>query len=198
MSQIIFQRQITIDAPLAHVWQLVATETGLRQWWGNPISLEAAEGGRCEEWRFERNKPVHWQGKVTMYAPPHQLTLTLQAQEPEPGWPALTSITIALEAKGEGTSVHVTHRALATAAVTNPASVPQPIAPGARLQQFPTAQLGNNAPSRMPSYDAVQPTHTLLTPQLALQQSDLLAQRWHARLTSLATLGSANIQKIAA
>ena len=198
MNQIIFQREITIDAPLAHVWQLVATEAGLRQWWGNPISLEAAEGGRCEEWRLDRAKLVYWQGKVTMYAPPHQITLTLQAQEPEQGWPSLTTINIALEAKGEGTSVHVTHRALATEAVTTPALVQQAITQETSPQQSPTAQLGNNGPARTPSYDVMQPTHKLLTPQSPPQQPDLLAQCWHVRLTSLAALSTAHTQKIAA
>ena len=69
-NQIIFQHETLINAPLSHVWQLVATEEGLRQWWGNAISLEAKEGGRCEEWRKQGQSVSHWQGVVTLYAPP--------------------------------------------------------------------------------------------------------------------------------
>jgi hypothetical protein len=44
--QPIVRRELLIDAPLDHVWQLVATEDGLRQGWGNLIALEAQEGGQ--------------------------------------------------------------------------------------------------------------------------------------------------------
>jgi uncharacterized protein YndB with AHSA1/START domain len=191
MNQITFQREITMNAPLAHVWQLVATEDGLRQWWGNPIALEPTEGGRCEEWRLDRDKPAHWLGKVTLYAPPHQITLTLQAQDPAQPWPEITTISIALEAKGEETAVYVTHRALAPA-MEDRTDRRQSVLHPARYS--PTAQLGGNASTRMPSYSSAQLTHTRWTPQ----QSDPWVQCWQARLTMLAALGIANIQKIAA
>src|SRR5688572_15243261 len=90
--QPILRRELLIDASLDHVWQLIATEKGLRQWWGNPIALEAQEGGRCQEWRTQGERTTHWQGIVTLYAPPHQLMLTLQAQTPQQSEPELTTI----------------------------------------------------------------------------------------------------------
>src|SRR5215203_4571560 len=112
MQQVIVQREVVIDAPLAHVWQLVATEEGLRQWWGNTIFLEAKEGGRCEEWRNEARpgdlaSPTRWQGVVTTYAPPYQLMLTMRAQDAPIEVPELTTIAISLEAKNNGEQTRV-------------------------------------------------------------------------------------------
>jgi uncharacterized protein YndB with AHSA1/START domain len=189
-QQIIFQREVLIDAPLTHVWQLVATEEGLRQWWGNTIFFEAKEGGRCEEWRLGRERTSHWQGVVTVYAPPSQLMLTLRVQEPEEDAPELTTISIALEAIGEQTNVHVTHRAFGpTAAVGTEEErerVKQPIKP----QEVPMAQLDRPAPGTLPQPSVAPPPMTgRIEPAyflLSKQQSDALTLTWQRRLTSLA------------
>ena len=112
----IVQREVLINAPLDHVWPLVATEAGLRQWWGNRIVLEPREGGRCEEWRSDRERALHWQGVVTIYTPPHHLMMTMRAQGRPQDTLELATISIALEARGEQTRVHVTHRAFGSAA----------------------------------------------------------------------------------
>ena len=194
MSQVIFRREVLINAPLTHVWSLVATEEGLRQWWGNMIHLEAKEGGRCEEWRQDRTKFVHWLGVVTRYDPPHQLTLTLRAQDAPPDTPEMTTITIALESTsngdgtGEQTHVHVIQRAFGTADaidIEQPRKgVPLPDQP----QDMPLAQLRQPAPgalpmpSTMPTTGNIDPVYHLLTPS----QRDALIATWEARLTSLA------------
>lgn len=176
MTHVIFQREILINAPATHVWQLVATENGLRQWWGNTIYLEAKEGGRCEEWRPARNKTAHWQGVVTQYTPPHQLMLTLAAQEPQADGPELTTISIALEAKGDQTRVHVTQRAFAS----TPAISPRPSTPQPDKQGLPMAQLHRPAPGSIPTPATHLPTTGHAT------ASDALTQTWQRRLTSLA------------
>ena len=185
MTRVIFQREILINAPATHVWQLVATENGLRQWWGNTIYLEAKEGGRCEEWRPERDKTAHWQGVVTQYTPPHQLMLTLRAQEQQADGPELTTISIALEAKGDQTRVHVTQRAFASAPAISPrASTPQPDPQG-----VPMSQLHQPAPGTIPMPAPLpQPTMGHAAP------SDALTQTWQRRLSSLAAAFQADAQ----
>jgi uncharacterized protein YndB with AHSA1/START domain len=186
MTQVLFQREVLINAPLTHVWQLVATESGLRQWWGNPISVEAREGGRCEEWRQEADRPAHWQGVVTLYAPPRQIMLTLRAQEPQSDWPELITISIALEAKGEQTHVHVTQRAfgapslISTDAQREPVDIhTKPLSPRAQLDRVPPGS--RPMPAQMLPAGRVEPAHLLIT----REQSDELALSWQRRLTSL-------------
>lgn len=194
MQQVTYQRDVLIDAPLAHVWQLVATEEGLRQWWGNTIFLEAKEGGRCEEWRNGPNGAAHWQGAVTLYSPPHQLMMTLRAQEPQADGPEITTISIALEANGEQTRVHVTQRAFSPTPAIGAEEQPLPDKQPAKPQGVPLAQLTRPAPGSlpmpsmtpMPATGAVKPTHNLLTRQL----SDVLISTWQRRLASLVAISA--------
>jgi uncharacterized protein YndB with AHSA1/START domain len=180
VQPIIVQREVFINAPIAHVWQLVATEEGLRQWWGNTIFLEAKEGGRCEEWRPGRQHPARWQGVVTLYAPPHQLMLTLRAQEPHPEGPQLTTIAIALEAKGDQTRVHVTQRAFgSTTTAVSPTPQQAETRPGTR-QSVPLAQLLRPVPGTLPVVTIDSRTQP---------QTEPLAAIWQSRLTSLVAAG---------
>jgi uncharacterized protein YndB with AHSA1/START domain len=188
MMQTLFQREVLIDAPLDHVWQLVATESGLRQWWGNTISLEAKEGGRCEEWRLERNRSSHWQGVVTLYTPPYQLAMTLRADEAQRDWPDLTTISIALEATGEQTRVSVTQRAFASTSVIGTADQVLPLEQPAKPLRSPMAQLEQAPPGSLPmpmqqlATGHIEPDYRLL----AREQADQLEVWWQSRLTSLA------------
>ena len=185
MNQIIVQREIAINAPLADVWPLVATEEGLRQWWGNTIALEAKAGGRCEEWRIERNRVIHWQGVVTHFAPPHQLTMTLRAQTPSMSEPMLASIDIALEGNEHQTRVHVTHRAfaydaaIATETLPGPMSLPAP--------NVPLAQLDRPAPGARPMPAPALPTGQIQPPHFLVDrdQREALLAMWQARLNGL-------------
>jgi uncharacterized protein YndB with AHSA1/START domain len=193
MTQIIFQREILIDAPLTHVWQLVATEEGLRQWWGNTISMEAKEGGRCEEWRAGKRKTAHWQGVVTIYTPPYQLMLTMKAQEADDGEPEFTTIAIGLEAKGEQTYVHVTQRAFEPAAVIGSQVPLEPIVQPSQPRLRPYAQLDRVPPGAVPvpiptpSVGRIEPTHLLVSHEYA----DALKMWWQSRFTALAASSSA-------
>ncbi len=40
------RQQITIDASARQVWNVLATEEGVRSWWSQTARLEAREGGR--------------------------------------------------------------------------------------------------------------------------------------------------------
>jgi len=190
-QQLLFQRDLLIDAPLSHVWELVATENGLRQWWGNTIHLEAKEGGRCEEWRpGRRQESCHWRGVVTLYSPPNQLMLTLRAQGEGADEADFTTIAIALAAEGDKTRVQVCQRAFGpTHAVTMPDRQEEPQQPDWR-QAFPLAQLTQPQPgaipipnfSPLPATGHIDPAKQSLTQP----QMDLLAESWQIRLTSLA------------
>jgi uncharacterized protein YndB with AHSA1/START domain len=165
----VIQREALIRAPLERVWQLVATEEGLRQWWGNRITFEAKEGGGCEEWRSEGNQIIHWRGVVTLYAPPHQLVMTLRAQGQEGDGSQLTIIAIALAQEGAETRVQVTQRGFVpTLAPTLPETATPPT-----KYHMPLAQLGQRGES---------PTVSL--PRQSMLPSDLTA-RWQQRLATL-------------
>jgi uncharacterized protein YndB with AHSA1/START domain len=168
----------------------VGTEEGLRQWWGNPISLEAKEGGRCEEWRLHRGISTYWRGVVTLYAPPHELMLTLRAQEGQEEGPEFTTITIALTAHGDKTRVHVTQRSFGrTQATTTQDQKETPTLPEWR-QGIPLARLQRPAPGSQPAIpatpvpDRIDPSH----PFMAQPQLDVLTQTWQIRLTALAAI----------
>jgi uncharacterized protein YndB with AHSA1/START domain len=194
-NQIIFQHEVVINAPLAHVWRFVATEEGLRQWWGNAIALEAKEGGRCEEWRRQGERLAHWLGVVTLYAPPSQLTMTLRGQDIPADEPQLATIHITLEAHGEETRVHVTHRAFDMATMPQPdlpgrapTGIPLPHAP----QGVPRAQLDHPAPGSLPM-PAPQPTVGNIEPNRWLvgqTAAGVIQARWEARITSLIACAS--------
>jgi uncharacterized protein YndB with AHSA1/START domain len=188
MNQMIFQSEIVIDAPLSRVWQLVATEKGLRQWWGNTIHLEAKEGGRCEEWRAQGDRISHWRGAVTLYAPPSQLTFSLRAEDALPEEPQMATIHITLQAEGSQTRVQVTHHAFAAASTIEPER-PRTMPTLPRSPQgIPMAQLDRPAPGSVPMPHSLLDTGSIAPSRRLVPQpeSDALTAMWEARITSLA------------
>lgn len=199
-EQLIFTRELTIRAPIDHVWQLVATEAGLRQWWGNTIHLDAKEGGSCEEWRTDVGGTMHWQGTVTHYAPPHQIAMTLRCQTESHERsahnsaliPALTTITITLEASGNHTHVHVIQRAFGAASAigTDRDAVTEP----ANSYRVPLAQLDQPAPGVIPSVTTVIRSGNIDPVALVTShaQSEALRQLWEQRVATLIANFSTN------
>lgn len=182
--QLLFQRDLLIDAPLTHVWQLVGTEEGLRQWWGNTIYLEAKEGGRCEEWRPRHGVSTHWRGVVTLYAPPHELMLTLRAQDEQEEGSEFTTIAITLATNGDKTRIQVTQRAFdPTQAVVSQDQKEPRRQPGWQ-QDAPLAQLQRPAPATLPTPpgNRIDPFYRAMTQS----QPDTLTQTWQTRLSALA------------
>jgi uncharacterized protein YndB with AHSA1/START domain len=110
MSDATIRREIEIDAPVERVWPLVATEEGLRQWWGGQIALEPKEGGRCEEWSRGPDGERRQHGVVTVYDPPRRLALTFQPED-DGEWPLLSTITIQVEESAGRSKVKVIHEA---------------------------------------------------------------------------------------
>lgn len=156
MHEPIVRQEIEIDAPAAAVWPFVATTEGLRQWWGSAIELEPQEGGRCAERAHLRGQEVFYQGRVTLYDPPRQLTLTLA---PSPAADAahapgamLARISITLEESAGRTRVRVVHQVLnwAAAVVPSPALpavIPVPLGPQMRVgRATPKLPLGQVRP----------------------------------------------------
>ncbi len=120
-------KEITIQAPAAHVWQFVGTEAGLRQWWQMDVTLEAKAGGRCSERGLFNGVPYHLEGIVTTYDPPRQLALLLTGKQPGAEWSTNMNITITLEDVAGTTVVRVAHQMSAVLPVSAIAHQPQPV-----------------------------------------------------------------------
>lgn len=185
-QQITYRQDILVNAPPDHVWQLVATEDGLRQWWGNTIHLEAKEGGRCEEWRVTNQRMVHWQGVVTLYAPPNELLMTLRAQDKHATAPELTTISISLKGEGTQTRVHVTQRAFGPAPTITTSPLPDTVAPTA-YPSMPMSQLNQQHPNQPGIHVPPNLPSTSISPneQSLIQQ---MQQQWQQRIHHLAQM----------
>lgn len=107
-------KEITIQAPVAHVWQFIGTEAGLRRWWQTDVTLEARAGGRCAERGLLNGAPYQLEGTVAVYDPPRQLVLLL-ASDPTIGAGSTSmNITITLEESKDATVVRVVHQLYGT------------------------------------------------------------------------------------
>ena len=179
MPDTIIRREIEVDAPVAQVWPYLATEHGLRQWWGNEIRLEPKPGGRCAERAVIGGKEVTQEGVVTVYDPPRQLTLTFapaaDALPFAPGgepWPALQRISITLEEDGDRTRLAVVHQVLSAVSALTP--------------RLPAARAAAHGPqARLPRGEAA---HVPLPPGGARASAPVplhVQRRWDMRLHTL-------------
>lgn len=114
MMPVTIRKTIEIKAPVERVWRYVGTEDGLRQWWGVNLSLEAKQGGRCAERSLFNGKPLYLTGEVTVYDPPHQLSLLLRRADAAESWPTFTLISLQLQETEGNTVVTLEHQALGT------------------------------------------------------------------------------------
>jgi len=117
MMSITIRKAIEIKAPAAHVWRFVGNEAGLRRWWGFRLTLEAKQGGRCEERSWFNGKHLCLTGEVTVYAPPHQLTLVLHQTGESDAWPVYTTISLTLTEENGSTVVTLEHQAMGLVSV---------------------------------------------------------------------------------
>lgn len=178
-------KEITIQAPIAHVWQFVGTEAALRQWWRMDISMEPKAGGRCMERGQINGLPYQLEGLVTSYEPPRQLALLLAGQMPGAEQPTNMNIRITLDEADKATLVRIVHQisvALPMLATTEPE--PVVIRP---IWQLPNVV--NQLPGRFPQRQVTQspsPTQDIaIISQLWIHALDLC---WAERLTSLQEL----------
>lgn len=128
MMPMLIQKQIEIAARATTVWRFIGTEEGLRQWWGLAVTLEAKQGGRCEERIQWQGRPCHLCGQVTVYDPPHQLTLFLRNEDEANGGPTWTTIAITLAEKNGRTQVTLVQQVFSQVAV-EPIGVEPVLAP---------------------------------------------------------------------
>jgi uncharacterized protein YndB with AHSA1/START domain len=98
-----------IEAVPERVWQVMASEDGIKQWLG-PSVYEAREGAAV---RFDVNhegRQYVMSGEVTRCDPPRELAFTWREQEVgQTGWPVPTLVTLTLTPEGSGTRVRLVH-----------------------------------------------------------------------------------------
>jgi uncharacterized protein YndB with AHSA1/START domain len=179
-------KEITIQAPAAHIWPLVGTEAGLRQWWQMDVTLEAKPGGHFVERGVVNGAPYHLEGTVAVYDPPRQLVLLLAGVPLDESWPTAMNITITLEDRKDATVVRVVHQLYGTAPATparpqvEPSYSPIPYQLPAILNQLP------GRAEREQAGDALAPTAA--SPALVWvdqEQIRVYETRWTARLFEL-------------
>ena len=131
MIPVTIQKVIDIEASAASLWHYVATEAGLRQWWGMDIALEERLGGRCEERSVIQGRVCYFCGEVTAYEPPHHVALRLRNEEEQAGWPAWVTISLTLQEAQGRTRVALLHQAFAwvneQVAIEQPITLPAPV-----------------------------------------------------------------------
>lgn len=180
MMPIAIHKAIEINAPAARVWRYIGTEAGLRRWWGVNITLEAKQGGRCEERSLFNGQRRYFAGEVTVYDPPRQLVLFLRQQDEVATWPALMTISLTLKEENERTVVTLEHQAVGWAAVeTTPGWAVPPIQIPAPERQVILNQL--------PTLDRFTVTATARQPMYSVEQTWLrqYTARWDSDLNQL-------------
>ena len=165
MMPITIRKTIEIKAPAIRVWRFVGTEAGLRRWWGFQLTLEAKQGGHCEERSWFNGKHLYLAGEVTVYAPPHQLTLVLRRTDEPDAWPAYTTISLTLTEENGGTVVTLEHQAMG--------SLPVEYTTGWAMPEIQTPM-----PERQVILNQL-PAHTSSAVKLIVQQPQWAgARRW--------------------
>jgi len=184
------QKVIDIEASAASLWPYVATEAGLRQWWGMDIALEEKLGGRCEERSVVQGRVCHFRGKVTAYEPPRHVALRLRNDEEQIGWPAWVTIPLTLQEEQGRTRVALVHQAYAW--VNEQAAIEQPIifpAPVTVPQAIWRGTQRQNALGAGASAGIDQPLATQ-QPLFTIERNWVvpIESHWHERLQALAHL----------
>lgn len=182
-------KAITIDAPPDRVWQLVGSESGLRQWWQCDVTFEARRGGRCSERGVVNGKRYRLEGTVAVYDPPHQLVMHFTDAHSAASRATAMDISITLDEVAGATVVRVVHQmyellpALPTRQPGEPA-YPRPLGqPPTILNQLP----GHTTPTQ--ENDALLPSAGFVQPA-GLDRDHVAAfeARWTARLVGLRQL----------
>lgn len=181
MTEGILQREIEINAPIDAVWPLVSTSGGLSQWWGNEITLEPQVGGRCTERVQVHGTEIVYHGVVSIYAPPHELTLTFLPAQNSPVdipdvWSAPSCVVITLEEIAVGTRVAIVHQVFSAVRST------------AMAQGGASPRLG---PQMALPFDAVpMQSEPPVVMRTGLLTSHTLQDRWETRLRRFVIVAS--------
>lgn len=94
-----------VEAPPAQVWAMFVEPEALARWFGPHMALDARPGGGFREvWR-DGGREVVTSGRVTAFEEGRRLALTWADAD----WPAETEVEIAIEPRGTGSRVRLTH-----------------------------------------------------------------------------------------
>jgi uncharacterized protein YndB with AHSA1/START domain len=192
MTPATIRKEIQIAASIAHVWQFIASEEGLRQWWGVEVAMEAKQGGRCMERGVYDGAPYQLSGVVSIYDPPRQLVLTMRDEQGLAASPTFMRVAITLTEAEEQTLVQIVHELHSAQQAGESVRQLQVLAPqpGPRGALAPPAIL-NQLPGRQQSAagSSVGPYSTATTrPFVGDSGHAWISQqeaRWSARLVSL-------------
>ena len=103
---------LTIKAPADQVYQALATQDGVRNWWARDTQLDATEGGRG---RFAFNDcQVVTTVRIDELEPASRVAWTVLESPAPGGWPG-TTISFGLEQVEGGTKLRFAHRGFAKA-----------------------------------------------------------------------------------
>jgi uncharacterized protein YndB with AHSA1/START domain len=94
-----------LPAEPERAWRALVDDLERVGWWPHMELIEAEPGGRFEERWPELDREVLTSGTVTAAEAPSRLALDWADE----GWSAQTTVTIELEATGEGTHARITH-----------------------------------------------------------------------------------------
>jgi uncharacterized protein YndB with AHSA1/START domain len=181
-------KEIQIAAPVAHVWQFIGSEEGLRQWWGADVTFEARQGGRWVERGFLDGAPYQLSGVVSLYEPPHRLVLVMSDEPGLAMFPTLMHIDITLSETEKCTLVQIVHQFYSAQQPATPG--PQPEWPAAGAVWGPPAILnqasGRERPGAVSSVGANAPAATRpLAGDGAYAWQSQHEARWGARFVTL-------------
>jgi uncharacterized protein YndB with AHSA1/START domain len=150
MTPATIRKEIQIAAPIAHVWQFIGSEEGLRRWWGVDIRLEPRQSGRWVERGFHNGAPYQLSGVVSVYDPPQRIVLLMSDEQDLAAFPTYMHIAITLSETEKFTLVQIVHQFYSTQPIETShrqpgpegsPPAPSPVwAPPAILNQLPGRQ----------------------------------------------------------
>jgi uncharacterized protein YndB with AHSA1/START domain len=88
---------IEIEAPLERIWEAIATQERLRDWFNAEMRFEPRVGGQVEFAGLDGDEPFRFGGRVTEFEPPRRLTWEWGWLPPR--WPEPTLLTMTLTPK---------------------------------------------------------------------------------------------------
>ncbi|MGE0438876.1 MAG: SRPBCC domain-containing protein [Gemmatimonadales bacterium] len=100
------EHELTVAAPVAHVFDSFATADGLAAWWPDTAAAEPREGGRFE---FGFGPEYQWAGVARVFQAPRAIEWEMTETDPMPDWTG-TRVGVRLEPVEGGTRVHFYHR----------------------------------------------------------------------------------------
>jgi uncharacterized protein YndB with AHSA1/START domain len=103
---VMIELEFHIPLPAATVWEFLALDEHLQQWWGKGVTLEPRQnGGFIARWTDEKGKKHFTIGRVTAIEPEVRLQMDWQ----DTGWKKPTRVEFLLSKVSNGTRVYLQH-----------------------------------------------------------------------------------------